>query len=152
MRCRATVLQRGDTFTRGREQHCHLGDPKLPILRKVSTKVKTLCLQECVNTKLIANCCYKKNVFCFCNEWHFFFLKAKELIKNQQCASARDIVKNAASDVLQGGDEPCLLVSQTSNLIRAVNRHRALHRPSPATSVWSRYLENIYFFPFKSYV
>lgn len=39
IRCRATVLQRGNSFVRGANVHVHPADLKLPHLKKVSAQV-----------------------------------------------------------------------------------------------------------------
>lgn len=46
MRCHATVLQKGDFFVRGPAQHCHPGDLKLPVLKKISSKAKEIARQQ----------------------------------------------------------------------------------------------------------
>lgn len=40
------MLQKGDSFVRGPAQHCHPGDLKLPVLKKISSKAKEIARQQ----------------------------------------------------------------------------------------------------------
>lgn len=58
IRCRATVLQRGNSFVRGANVHVHPADLKLPHLKKVSAQVVIvieLYIKYIFNKHLILN-------------------------------------------------------------------------------------------------
>eukprot|EP00105_Crassostrea_gigas_P005394 XP_011418978.1 PREDICTED: uncharacterized protein LOC105322138 [Crassostrea gigas] len=46
IRCRATVLQRGNSFVRGANVHVHPADLKLPHLKKVSAQAKAIAVDQ----------------------------------------------------------------------------------------------------------